>query len=105
MFTPKLSINCFQNGPDWFCIVVGFKNGHIGFYTNTGHLLHLEKLDDKPVVKLSCHTGTYGTLADDIHVLYQTCECIISGSNLFQTLRNAKAQLAKGNHKIINCFG
>lgn len=84
-----------QNGPDWFCIIVGFKNGSIGFYTNTGHLLLLEKLDDKPILKISCHTGTYGTLPDDIHVLFQSCECIISGSSLYQTLRNAKAQLAR----------
>ncbi|CAB3223598.1 unnamed protein product [Arctia plantaginis] len=84
-----------QNGPDWFCIIVGFKNGNVGFYTNTGHLLLLEKLDDKPVMKISCHTGTYGTLPDDVHILFQTCECIISGSSLFQVLRSAKAQLAK----------
>lgn len=75
---------------------MGFKNGSVGFYTNTGHLLLLEKLDDKSVVKISCHTGTYGTLQDDIHILFQNCECIMSGSSLFQTLRNAKAQLAKG---------
>jgi hypothetical protein len=68
----------------------------VAFYTNTGHLLLQEKLDEKPVMKISCHTGTYGTLPDDIHVLFQTCECIISGLGLFQTLRNAKAQLAKG---------
>ncbi|KAJ8721530.1 hypothetical protein PYW07_002305 [Mythimna separata] len=84
-----------QNGPDWFCIIVGFKNGSVGFYTNTGHLLLLEKLDEKPVLKISCHTGTYGTLPDDIHILFQSCECIISGSSLYQTLRNAKAQLAR----------
>lgn len=47
-------------------------------------------------MKISCHTGTYGTLPDDIHVMFQNCECIISGTTLFQTLRNAKAQLAKG---------
>lgn len=85
-----------QNGPDWFCIIVGFTNGSIGFYTNTGHLLLLEKLDDKPVMKISCHTGTYGTLPDDIHILFHGCICILSGSSLFQTLRNAKAQLARG---------
>ena len=48
-------------------------------------------------MKISCHTGTYGTLPDDIHILYQTCECIITGSSLYQTLRTAKAQLARGN--------
>ncbi|KAI5632356.1 rab3 GTPase-activating protein regulatory subunit [Phthorimaea operculella] len=84
-----------QNGPDWFCIIVGFKNGSVGFYTNTGHLLLMEKLDEKPVMKISCHTGTYGTLPDDIHILFQSSEYIIAGSSLFQTLRNAKAQLAK----------
>lgn len=84
-----------QNGPDWFCIIVGFKNGSVGFYTDTGHLLLLEKLDDCPVMKISCHTGTYGTLPDDIHILFSTCECIITGSSLYQTLRNAKAQLAR----------
>ncbi|XP_028156168.1 rab3 GTPase-activating protein regulatory subunit [Ostrinia furnacalis] len=84
-----------QNGPDWFCIIVGFKNGSVGFYTNTGHLLLLEKLDEKPVMKISCHTGTYGTLPDDIHILFPTCECIVSGTSLFQTLRNAKSQLAR----------
>lgn len=84
-----------QNGADWFCIIVGFKNGSVGFYTNTGHLLLLEKLDDRPVMKVSCHTGTYGTLPDDVHILFPTCECIISGTSLFQVLRNAKAQLAK----------
>lgn len=89
------SHHSFQNGPDWFCIVVGFKNGNIAFHTNTGHLLLSEKIDEKPVLKISCHTGTYGTLPDDVHVLFHTCECIISGATLFPTLRNAKAQLAK----------
>ncbi|XP_026732336.1 rab3 GTPase-activating protein regulatory subunit [Trichoplusia ni] len=84
-----------QNGPDWFCIIVGFKNGSVGFYTNTGHLMLLEKFDEKPVLKISCHTGTYGTLPDDIHILFQSSECIISASSLYQTLRNAKAHLAK----------
>ncbi|CAG4948739.1 unnamed protein product [Colias eurytheme] len=84
-----------QNGPDWFCVIVGFVNGSVGFYTNTGHLLLLEKLEEKPVMKISCHTGTYGTLPDDIHILFQHCVYIISGSSLFPSLRNAKAQLAK----------
>lgn len=83
---------------------MGFKNGSVGFYTNTGHLLLLEKLDDKPVVKISCHTGTYGTLQDDIHILFQNSECIVSGSSLFQTLRNAKAQLAKGMFVQLPCL-
>lgn len=86
----------FQNGPDWFCIVVGFQNGSVGFYTNTGHLLLQEKLDDKPVFKITCHTGTYGTLLDDIHIFFPDCVCVVAGLNLFQTLRVAKAQLAKG---------
>lgn len=90
------TISIFQNGPDWFCIIVGFNNGGVAFYTNTGHLLSLEKLDDLPVMRISCHTGSYGTLPDDIHVLFQTSVCIISGTSLFQLLRSAKAQLAKG---------
>lgn len=89
-------VNLLQNGPDWYCIIVGFKNGTVGFYTNTGHLLLSEKLDDRPVTKITCHTGTYGTLPDDIYVLFQNCECIIPGSSLFQTLRYAKTQLARG---------
>ncbi|XP_059049592.1 rab3 GTPase-activating protein non-catalytic subunit-like [Achroia grisella] len=93
-----------QNGPDWFCIIVGFKNGSVGFYTNTGHLLLLEKLEDKPVMKISCHTGTYGTLPDDIHILFQNCECIITGTSLFQTLKNAKAQLARVQAGILNDY-
>ncbi|CAG9785571.1 unnamed protein product [Diatraea saccharalis] len=93
-----------QNGPDWFCVIVGFKNGNIAFYTDTGHLLLSEKLDEKPVMKVSCHTGTYGTLPDDIHVLFQTCQCIISGSSLFQTLRNAKSQLAKVQAGLQDAF-
>ncbi|XP_013187310.1 rab3 GTPase-activating protein non-catalytic subunit [Amyelois transitella] len=84
-----------QNVPDWFCIIVGFKNGSIGFYTNTGHLLLLEKLEDKPVMKITCHTGTYGTLSDDVIILFPNSECIVSGPSLFQTLKNAKAQLAR----------
>lgn len=84
-----------QSGPDWFCIIVGLTNGNVAFYTNTGHLLFKEKFDDNPVMKISCHTGTFGTLADDIIVLYQTSECIIAGGSLFQTLRYAKAQMAK----------
>ncbi|KAJ0175608.1 hypothetical protein K1T71_008767 [Dendrolimus kikuchii] len=91
-----------QSGPDWFCIIVGFKNGSVGFYTNTGHLLLLEKFEDKPVLKLSCHTGVYGTLPDDIHILFQTCFWIVSGSSLFQALRHAKAQLAKVRAGLVN---
>ncbi|KAI8422328.1 hypothetical protein MSG28_006198 [Choristoneura fumiferana] len=58
-------------------------------------LLSMEKLDELPVMRISCHTGSYGTLPDDIHVLFQTSVCIISGTSLFQLLRSAKAQLAK----------
>lgn len=58
----------------------------------------MEKLDEKPVMKISCHTGTYGTLPDDVHILFQTCECIVSGPSLFQTLRIAKSQLARGKY-------
>ncbi|CAH2108237.1 unnamed protein product [Euphydryas editha] len=84
-----------QGGPDWFCIVVGFLNGSVGFYTNTGHLLLLEKLEDKHVCKISCHTGTYGTFPDDVHIHFESAVYVVAGSSLFQTLRNAKAQLAK----------
>ncbi|XP_037975017.2 rab3 GTPase-activating protein regulatory subunit [Plutella xylostella] len=84
-----------QNGADWFCIIVGYQNGSVGFYTHTGHLLLSEKLDEKPVMTISCHTGTYGTLPDDIYILFPNCECIITGNSLFQTLRFAKAQLAR----------
>lgn len=84
-----------QSGPDWFCIVVGFSNGSVGFYTNTGHLLLLEKLEDKHVLKISCNTGTYGIFPDDIHIHFESSVYVVSGSSLFQTLRNAKAQLAK----------
>lgn len=84
-----------QRGPDWFCVIVGFKNGSVGFYTNTGHLLLMEKFDDKPVIKLSCHMGVYGTMPDDIQILFRNCIWIISGSSLFRALRNAKTQLAK----------
>lgn len=85
-------------------MIVGFINGSIGFYTNTGHLLLLEKLDEKAVMKLSCHTGTYGTLPDDIHVLCLSCVYVIAGSSLFPTLRSAKAQLAKGNILSIDTY-
>ncbi|XP_023935335.1 rab3 GTPase-activating protein regulatory subunit [Bicyclus anynana] len=84
-----------QNGPDWFCIVVGFQNGSVGFYTNTGHSLLYEKLDEKPVLNILCHTGTYGTLPDDVHIIFESGVCVLTGSSLFQTLRNAKAQVAK----------
>lgn len=76
--------------------MVGHQNGSIRFYTNTGHLLLHEKLDEKPVLKISCHTGTYGTLPDDVHILFQNSVCVLSGASLFLTLRNAKAQVAKG---------
>lgn len=76
--------------------MVGFSNGSVGFYTNTGHLLLLEKLEDKHVSKISCNTGTYGIFPDDIHIHFESAVYVVSGSSLFQTLRNAKAQLAKG---------
>lgn len=80
-------------------MITGHTNGSLSFYTHSGHLLLNEKLDDKPVMKISIHTGTYGTLPDDVCVLYPNAECIISGVSLFKTLRYAKAQYAKG--KII----
>lgn len=95
-----------QRGPDWYCILVGFINGSVGFYTNTGHLLLLEKFDESTVLKITCHTGTFGTLPDDICILYESSECIVSGSSLFKTLRYAKAQLAKGKcvYVCLNCL-
>lgn len=88
--------NTFQKGADWFCVMVGYANGSVGFYTNDGHLLLMEKFDDKPVLKISCHTGMYGTLPDDVYILYASSECIVAGPALFKTLRRAKTQLARG---------
>lgn len=84
-----------QDGPDWICIMVGQKNGDVSFYTDAGHLLLTEKHDASPVKKISCHTGSFGSDADDIHIFYSTSITVLSGPSLFQTLRYAKTQLAR----------
>ncbi|KAH7939690.1 hypothetical protein HPB52_016086 [Rhipicephalus sanguineus] len=42
----------YQGGPDWTCIVVGFKSGYVHMYTEDGRLLLNQILHEEPVLSL-----------------------------------------------------
>ncbi|XP_077284837.1 rab3 GTPase activating protein [Arctopsyche grandis] len=97
-----------EGNSDWLCIIVGFSTGEVGFYTDQGQLLILEKLDDSPVLQLKCHTGQHSSDTDEVYVIFSESICCLAATSLLQTLRYARVQLAKaraGASKDINLEG
>nr|XP_054933764.1 rab3 GTPase-activating protein non-catalytic subunit-like isoform X2 [Dermacentor andersoni] len=92
----------YQGGPDWTCIVVGFKSGHVHMYTEDGRLLLNQLLHEEPVLSLKCQTyvarrfSGFGEQQDEVRVTYPHAIVCLEGFGLFQTLRACRNQLARG---------
>lgn len=89
------------NCPDWTCISVGFSTGFIGFYTETGALLHKEQLHNESIISIKSqslsrpkHAGE-AALTEELHVFYHSTVCVLPGFPLFSTLRACRNHLAR----------
>ncbi|XP_017784588.1 PREDICTED: rab3 GTPase-activating protein regulatory subunit [Nicrophorus vespilloides] len=96
-----------QVGPDWTCITVGFESGTVGFYMEDCTLLVSEQLHDEPIVALKCQSQhsprpdvCRELKPEELYVIYPSNICVISGTQLFPTLRNARSQLARGQSMV-----
>ncbi|XP_077493828.1 rab3 GTPase activating protein isoform X4 [Amblyomma americanum] len=93
----------YQGGPDWTCIIVGFKSGYIHMYTEDGRLLLNQILHEEPVLSLKCQTyvprrfSGFGEQQDEVRVTYPRAVVCLEGFGLFQTLRACRNQLARGS--------
>ncbi|KAL3211750.1 hypothetical protein MRX96_008449 [Rhipicephalus microplus] len=89
----------YQGGPDWTCIVVGFKSGYV---PHDGRLLLNQMLHEEPVLSLKCQTyvprrfSGFGEQQDEVRVTYPHAVVCLEGFGLFQTLRACRNQLARG---------
>lgn len=93
-----------QVGPDWTCIVVGLQNGEVKFYTDDCTLLLMEQFHDDRVNNLKCQSHHVSHIdagsdvcPEELYIQYSKCICVLSGAQLFSTLRNIRSQLARGN--------
>ncbi|XP_037580983.1 rab3 GTPase-activating protein non-catalytic subunit isoform X2 [Dermacentor silvarum] len=99
---PMSSQKSYQGGPDWTCIVVGFKSGYVHMYTEDGRLLLNQLLHEEPVLSLKCQTyvprrfSGFGEQQDEVRVTYPHAIVCLEGFGLFQTLRACRNQLARG---------
>lgn len=78
----------------------------MGFYTETCDLLLFEQFHDESVYSLKCQSQhsprpdiNTELHLEELYVIYQTCICIMDGSELFNSLRTARSQLAVGKKK------
>lgn len=91
-----------QVGPDWTCIVVGFKTGVVKFYTESCNLLLTEQFHDDQINNIKCQSQNCMHVEvgsdfrpEELYIQYSKCICVLSGAQLFTTLRNCRSQLAR----------
>lgn len=91
----------YQGAPDWTCVIVGFRSGHIQIYTDDGKMLLTQLLHEEPVLQLKCQTytpprfGGFNEQPDELSVVYPRAVVCVEGFGLFQTLRACRNQLAR----------
>lgn len=95
-------------GPDWTCIVVGFKTGVVKFYTESCNLLLTEQFHDDQINNIKCQSQNCMHVEvgsdfrpEELYIQYSKCICVLSGAQLFTTLRNCRSQLARGKLLIL----
>ncbi|CAN7992694.1 unnamed protein product [Ixodes hexagonus] len=90
-----------SGAPDWTCVIVGFRSGHIQIYTDDGKMLLTQLVHEEPVLRLKCQTytpprfGGFNEQPDELSVIYPHAVVCVEGFGLFQTLRACRNQLAR----------
>ncbi|XP_047351529.1 rab3 GTPase-activating protein non-catalytic subunit [Vespa velutina] len=89
------------NNPDWTCIAVGFNNGFLRFYTETGALLLEQQLHNEPIIGIKCQSSSVHRNSiskqplEELYIIYRSIICILQGFPLFSTLRACRNHLAR----------
>ncbi len=87
--------------PDWTCVVIGFSDGHVRMYTESGNILIGQMFHDQPVTAFKCRsykpasTQNEHDQLEEVFILYQTVLVTIDGFGLFQTLRGCRSRIAR----------
>ncbi len=86
---------------DWTCIMVGFDNGNVRFYTENGTLLITQMFHDEKVLKIKCRTYEpvkyigWVSQPEEVEILYENKILVcIDGANLFHYLRATRKYAA-----------
>ncbi|CAH1999952.1 unnamed protein product [Acanthoscelides obtectus] len=92
-----------QIGPDWTCIVVGYDSGYVRFYTENCELLLDEQFHSENIKSVKCQSQhsprpdiSPDLRLEEIYIQYQSCVCILGGSQIFPHLRSARNDGVKG---------
>ncbi|XP_014614493.1 PREDICTED: rab3 GTPase-activating protein non-catalytic subunit [Polistes canadensis] len=100
---PLISLGKISAGtsPDWTCIAVGFNNGILRFYTETGALLLEQQLHNEPILGIKCQSSSFHRHSmnkqplEELYIIYRSIICILQGFPLFTTLRACRNHLAR----------
>lgn len=91
-----------QTGPDWTCVVLGFKSGKVRYYTEYLSLLFEEQYHENSVTNIKCQSQhsprpdlSSELKPEEVYIVYESVVCILAGTQLFTALRNCRNQLAK----------
>ncbi|XP_055956898.1 rab3 GTPase-activating protein non-catalytic subunit [Patella vulgata] len=90
-----------HGAPDWTCVIVGYSNGYIKMFTETGVLLLSQLLHTEPIQKIKAHTyepPRYLGMAEqheELVILYRKAVVSIDGFSLMQSLRACRNQVAR----------
>lgn len=84
---------------DWTCIIVGLSNGYVNFYTERGALIFYERIS-KGFIK-SVRFGQSAFKGNqELAFLSRSQLIVIEGQSLFNTLRLARSQIARGDKSL-----
>lgn len=96
--------------PDWTCMIIGFSDGYVRMYTESGNLLFSQMFHDQPVTSVKCRSFQPGSNSKDhdqleeLFVLYKTVIITVDGFGLFQTLRGCRNHLARSKDNCMTIF-
>lgn len=83
--------------------MIGLQSGQVKFFTEDCNLLLMEQFHDEQVNSIKCqsHNLAHGDAGSDVrpeelYIQYPKCVVVLSGVQLFSTLRNLRSQLARG---------
>lgn len=82
-----------QSVADWTAIVIGLSSGTVLFYTDSGIQIYAQQWHNESIVSLKAQSGK--SIVEELFISYQSCVCVISGVNLFQTLKMMRQQFLK----------
>ncbi|XP_075152474.1 rab3 GTPase activating protein isoform X2 [Haematobia irritans] len=83
-----------STGAEWTCVAMGLSSGMVVFYTDSGIKLYSQIYHEAPVQSIKAHTPPKHSEADAfIYMVYDSCVCILKGSDLVPHLNNLRQNL------------